>query len=592
MTLIILRNRFKSLLLKLPLIHFIIKIKWMFLPKSRTRFSYFGKEYELYINSNKKAWFDFFNHHDQNNEYILVSQKFSYANEWILSKNIITAFLSKILKSKPLVLLNKFDNDQTIKTCESFTFKNFIALHNENFDLKYKLKAFFTSLYLFINLKNGSDLLKLHYKKILIGDLIYDSYINTIATGTISKIKLDLFPFIYEIMFYYYRFKNIYSKYNIKYLVIEVEERTCNHGIILRMALNANITSYLITANEFYNINQTNFAVTKYKSIVELYDKLKPTKPPLDLINFIEQEPNLKSSAVKVCEERINSELNIKSNNKKVHIAHHPDKRIIDKNILLQTYNLDETKPIAVIMSHVFIDTPHAHGITIFDDHLIWFRETLNYIKNITNVNWLIKPHPIQYSYLLRSQESSESEFKKIFDNTNFAHVHLLPDNIRTISFFSFADVFVTSMGSIGIESACFGIPTIVAGNSFNSGFGFTIDCNTSEEYTSALNNVPNINKLTSYQIERAKIAYALLNNLFYLKSGLMPEMNDKSDRYSTGFWTNARQLIENQKNINENYFFKNFEKYINLNDTHLVNYDLIKNYNTTIYKNDACKIQ
>ena len=72
-------------------------------------------------------------------------------------------------------------------------------------------------------------------------------------------------------------------------------------------------------------------------------------------------------------------------------------------------------------------------------------------------------------------------------------------------------DYCLTVRGTIGIEMPCFGIPVFTAGTGRYSGFGFTIDSSTREEYLDKLRCMQDFPRLSPEQTELAKkYAYAL----------------------------------------------------------------------------------
>ena len=50
--------------------------------------------------------------------------------------------------------------------------------------------------------------------------------------------------------------------------------------------------------------------------------------------------------------------------------------------------------PIVAILASDLTDGVFDNTWSLFRDRLTWLRETLIEVKNINNVNWLVKPHP------------------------------------------------------------------------------------------------------------------------------------------------------------------------------------------------------
>ena len=87
------------------------------------------------------------------------------------------------------------------------------------------------------------------------------------------------------------------------------------------------------------------------------------------------------------------------------------------------------------------------------------------------------------------------------------------PDTeISTYSLFEIADYAVTVRGTVGIESALFGIPVVTAGTGRYAGRGFTLDSSTREEYLQKLATLETYPRLSSEQVELAeRFAYGTL---------------------------------------------------------------------------------
>ena len=91
-------------------------------------------------------------------------------------------------------------------------------------------------------------------------------------------------------------------------------------------------------------------------------------------------------------------------------------------------------------------------------------------------------------------------------ENWSSVTIRLLPDDINLKSLLDSADVVLTARGTAGLEFSCFGIPCIVTAESAYSGFGFTIEPKTEEEYFKLLSNVGAIGRLNEEQLNRAKV--------------------------------------------------------------------------------------
>ena len=187
------------------------------------------------------------------------------------------------------------------------------------------------------------------------------------------------------------------------------------------------------------------------------------------------------------------------------------------KEEIINQLGLDKKKKIAVIFSHILWDANLFYGEDLFQDYEEWFIETVKTACRNPRVNWIVKLHPANIwklpregvkNSLLREEKLIKEKIGKLP-----SHIYLLypTTDINTFSLFNLADYGITVRGTVGMELPCFGKPTLTAGTGRYSGFGFTIDHTTKEEYLENLHNIEKIPPLSSYQTLLAKKhAYAV----------------------------------------------------------------------------------
>jgi hypothetical protein len=169
-------------------------------------------------------------------------------------------------------------------------------------------------------------------------------------------------------------------------------------------------------------------------------------------------------------------------------------RKIVPVDELKQRLKLDPNKKTAVIFSHVLWDGSVCYGESVFDDYGEWLVETVQSASENPHVNWVLKLHP---DYRWRIKKTGEIEpldlatiKKHLGDIPDNLHIVPQDTDISTYSFFGIADYCVTVRGTVGIECACHGIPTITAGTGRYAGYGFTEDSYTKEEYKEKIRNI------------------------------------------------------------------------------------------------------
>ena len=93
------------------------------------------------------------------------------------------------------------------------------------------------------------------------------------------------------------------------------------------------------------------------------------------------------------------------------------EKKTITKKELCEKLGWDQNKPVVVVLATDLTDGVFDCSWSLFRDRLTWIRETLHEIKNVQNINYLIKPHPNEENdpiwYYRNVVTDTISEYKK-----------------------------------------------------------------------------------------------------------------------------------------------------------------------------------
>ena len=248
-------------------------------------------------------------------------------------------------------------------------------------------------------------------------------------------------------------------------------------------------------------------------------------------------------------------------------------KRIYTRDEICNKLGLRRERKIAVIFTHVFYDATFFYGDNLFDDYRQWLIETVRIAISNTELNWVIKVHPVnvwrskQDGFPLEQleQEVLESELGALP-----GHIHILESDtdILTSSLFHSIDYGITVRGTIGLELPCFGIPTITAGTGRYSGNGFTFDPKTREEYRNLLMNLHHVKPLSSHEIHLARLyAYGSFNSRYLKLTSVRCEYRDHSPYIKFG-GSDIKEIgsqLEDFEKIAEFIVGSNEEDYLNL---------------------------
>lgn len=192
------------------------------------------------------------------------------------------------------------------------------------------------------------------------------------------------------------------------------------------------------------------------------------------------------------------------------------DLKTIDKEGLMKKYQLDPSKKIAVLFSHVMWDANLFYGEDLFlDGFEEWFVESAKAMLKNKAVNWLIKIHPAnKFKHVTENIQGDYREIKALREVLGQVPEQIKiiypEDNINPFSLFKIIDYAITVRGTIGAEFSCYGVPVLTAGTGRYSGRGFTIDSDSREEYLKRLLNIQAIAPLNEEQ-RRLAILHAFV---------------------------------------------------------------------------------
>jgi len=473
---------------------------------------------------------------------------------------VIGKYISLIKNYKLLGFVRQ--NDERAKLImKSYDVNNFYILDYNNFFLKFMF--FIRILIKYKKIKNVDNFLKIKINKINLGLIVYDHILRHTGIGTCNKLN---FKFYYHLAEGYIVNKfcnNLFAKEKFSYAVIG-ENQFIPSAILFENALKYKCK--ILTPFGGSNI----FGIKMYKNLSERFSPKQRISQ--NLFKYICKFYKKKSISAgkKFIKKRFDG---ILSEDIRDSRAAFKKKIFISKKNLCKQFGWDEKMPIACIFSHDLVDGNFLNKNKIFKDNLTWLRETLKQIKTITDINWIIKDHPSDH--FKNSKTTAKNEYLKILGNYN--HVNLFNNNWSSSSLKNIINIAVTSHGSAGLEYPCFGIPSILAGSSHYSGFGFAHETKSKEEYFNLLRtNIKNKkNKLNSEQIKKAQIYIYIISILTNIKTPILPKFNITRKNDENQFFKNLTRLVKKYK-FKEDIFLEMLSKQIIKNNNHLINYKLI----------------
>ena len=407
--------------------------------------------------------------------------------------NIVNSYLANFLAKKysakihsyPGYVLNKYTLDLYSKI--KFIISNFLPIKTFLIYRSFGVKKFFypklskskkiEALKIFENkiksIKNIENLVTLKINKVLIGDLIYDSFLKFYNEPTIDLKSKKFQNFLYESIKNFVYWEDYLKKNNIKAIVIT--HSVYNGAIPMRIAIEKfkKITVWSGEAYGVYNYSKNfSYGWLNFKNIDTEFKK---------------QSPNQKKLAMKIAEKKIFNRLNGIKNDGDMHAAKiSPYSKIFQKRIIKKNKKIK-----VLVAAHCFLDSPHILGNFLFPDFMHW----LNFLAEVskkTNYDWYIKSHPNfkrETFSILKDFVKRNKKFKLL--PVNYSHKQIINEKISCA---------LTVYGTIGWEYAYLGIPVINASmNGPHSHCDFNINPKNIKEYKKIIFNLDkikiNINK-------------------------------------------------------------------------------------------------
>lgn len=393
-----------------------------------------------------------------------------------------------------------------------------------------------------LNIKSKHDVLKIKYKDILIGDLIYDTYLKTFKTYTVNINDERLYKMIEDFISLCYYWDDFFKKNQV--LAVLAIHSVYSFAIPIRVAIFNNIKVYAMNMERLFYLSKTNyFKGTDFHYFPEqfslLSDDMKKKGKDVakqHLLNRFKGKISTEADLTYTMVSSFSSSLKT-------------------KRVLNETSNLK-----LLISPHDFMDSIHVMGDLLFPDFYEWLIY-LGQMSEETEYDWYIKNRP-NYPGKFRLYQSLTNKWTeeickkfpkiKIIDN-DVSHHQLINEGINFV---------FTCYGSVGIEYPYYNIPVINACK-YNPHYRykFNLTPTSVDEYKKIILNLKNlsveINKDEIYEFYFMRHIY---NNRKWLTRD-HKEMVKKIGGYTDQFSTNLYKYWINNYSLTE---FEKTEKFVN----------------------------
>jgi hypothetical protein len=415
-----------------------------------------------------------------------------------------TAVAAKALAEKASldvdVVFNGFSNRWTTakRVYRSFGIRNFVFLGSRFFigNVGRHIVSALFALKTTRRLRGPEDILQIAYSGIRVGDLIYDDVLKLCGTETIERIDRDVTRAVRKSYFFYLQYQALFASGRYRYYV-STHTAYSEYGILCRVAL-----AHGIPVMETTDIQMAYYTDDPQEKLPTYHDGIKSA------ILKVLGDPNVDAQAIYAsAQEALNRRLASQVQQLDAQKAFRG--RNYTREELFQALCLSDARKTAFVLAHVFSDAPHLSSGMLHADYFRWLDSTLETCARAVGMVWIVKPHPSSAIY------GEQGKVEDMVARLGAENVKLCPADLNTRSLEWCADALITVHGTAGLEFSCLGIPAVLAGKPFYSGFGFTIEPASVEEYEQTLLSLASVAPLTQSQRRRAIQVYGIWERQF-----------------------------------------------------------------------------
>lgn len=170
------------------------------------------------------------------------------------------------------------------------------------------------------------------------------------------------------------------------------------------------------------------------------------------------------------------------------------------KGDLAKQLGLDPGKKNVFIMPHILTDVPREnYEHVVYHEFNEWLLETLKIIREIPNVNWIVKDHPLSPLY------EQSGYVRAVFEKNKTENMYWCEKDTNPMRIKEIAHCVVTCAGDVGLEYWAYGIPTITTSKGYYSEWGISYQMKTKKEYEETLRHIDQIQPPSKETCEKAR---------------------------------------------------------------------------------------
>ena len=507
---------------------------------------FLNKDLNEYLMHNLSHWKSL---KSNSKKFILIDLTLSTHPTYTIIQCILGNNFKKITGYECKVIINQYDI-LTKFIAKSFCINNFVFLKKEN--IFRRLYYFNKSLELINLQKNLKKLISLKKEKIEIGKAAYEFTVrNYIKDLSFKKSLFFFYISLAKSLYILNQTNKIFKMKNIK-LLLMAETQFLPNRIFFQKSLLKKIPIY-----SFYGGRKENQISIRCFDGVDSFNQHRMKFSDKLLDYFLKKK---KFQLKKKINKFIKSEIykNPIGSGEKIYSKQASKKKIFNinnYNNFCKKYGFNNKLKTVIILPNVFVDNLFTHKWSIFYDPIDWYLSTLEIIKKIKNVNWLIKSHPSEKIY--NTEINAKNLYSQVITE-KYENINFLDENHRLNNLTKHISTVITFGGSAGYEYTYFGKQVITVGDNRYSNFKLSISPKNLKEYKFILHNLNKpvkVNKITKF---KAGMYWYMIKSLTRLPNNLIPITLTRRNFFDESYWKVALKTFDNRKSLDENDNFYN----------------------------------
>jgi hypothetical protein len=344
-------------------------------------------------------------------------------------------------------------------------------------------------------IKTKSDIEGICVDGIILGDLIYDSYLRRLNLPTIEIGGESFRIFLLNSIRVYIFWVDYFKEHDVR--AVNASHSVYTMAFPLRIALNKDIPAFVTGALHAYQLSKERIRTgCDFLEYREIFCKL-PDEVQIAGLAKAKERIELRFSG------KVGVDMGYST---KSSYGEHKTERLLKES----------ARKKVLIAIHCFFDSPHGNGNNLFPDFYEWL-DFLGKMTLETDYDWYIKTHP---DYLPGTMEILASFMRKypklILLPSDSSHHQLIEEGI---------DVALTCYGTIGLEYAALGILVVNASvNNPHITYDFNLHPKNVDEYRDVLKNIDS----NSLSIDKNEVyEYYFMRNIFDSNDWLFDSYSD-----------------------------------------------------------------